>query len=244
MQHVVIAGAGVIGLSTSYYLAKNFGVRSTVVDPTGRIAPAASGKAGGFLALDWNDWSPVGPLARRSFALHQELANTLGADKIEYRRLTCAAISVNPALASKPAGKKLTGIEWVEDDTGSVQGMRSLGDESTIAQVHPRLLCENLWTVVSTPKDEGGVGSTLLKGRVVSPAYENDKLIGAKLEDGTTVEADAILFACGPWDINVMQGVKYHSVVIPTPRVLSQSVFFSGCGDPGTFEKTPSYYCM
>lgn len=34
-KHVVIAGAGVIGLSTSYYLAKNFNMRTTVVDPTG-----------------------------------------------------------------------------------------------------------------------------------------------------------------------------------------------------------------
>jgi hypothetical protein len=35
------------------------------------------GKAGGFLALDWNDASPVGPLARTSYALHQQLAQTL-----------------------------------------------------------------------------------------------------------------------------------------------------------------------
>jgi glycine/D-amino acid oxidase-like deaminating enzyme len=153
-QHVVVAGAGVIGLSTSYYLATNFGIHTTVVDPTGQVASAASGKAGGFLALDWNDWSPVGQLARRSFSLHQELADTLGADNIQYRRLTCAAISVNPALSGRPSGKKLTGIEWIKED--EVQGMRGLGDESTIAQVHPKLLCENLWKIASTPQNEGG----------------------------------------------------------------------------------------
>ena len=48
---VVIAGGGVIGTSTAYYLAKNHGIKSILVDPTGTIAPAASGKAGGFLAL-------------------------------------------------------------------------------------------------------------------------------------------------------------------------------------------------
>jgi len=244
-QHVVIAGAGVIGLSTSYYLAKNFGIRTTVVDPTGTVAPAASGKAGGFLALDWNDWTQVGPLARRSFTLHQELAHTIGADKIQYRRLTCAAISVNPALSARPSGKKLSGVEWAQDEgIGSLLGMRSLGDESTIAQVHPKLLCENLWKAASTPAEEGGVGSTLLKGRVVSPVYDDGSLIGAKLEDGTILEADAVLFACGPWDINVMSGVKYHSVVIPTPRVLSQSVFFDGCGDPEVYPRPDSTaYC-
>ena len=44
--------------------------------------PAAS-------ALDWNDGAPVGPLARKSFALHAELAETFGASNIDYRRL-CA----------------------------------------------------------------------------------------------------------------------------------------------------------
>ena len=94
-KHAVIAGAGVMGITTAYYLAKEFGISSTLVDVSGKVAPAASGKAGGFLALDWNDYSSVGPLARRSFELHQELADELGAKKIQYRRLTCAAISVD-----------------------------------------------------------------------------------------------------------------------------------------------------
>jgi glycine/D-amino acid oxidase-like deaminating enzyme len=74
-NHVIIVGAGVrvVGTSTAYYLAERFGIASTLIDPSGTIAPAASGKAGGFLALDWNDGSPIGPLTRRSFALHQEL---------------------------------------------------------------------------------------------------------------------------------------------------------------------------
>jgi prevent-host-death family protein len=38
------------------------------------VACAAPGKSGGFLALDWCDGSPLGPLARASLALHAELA--------------------------------------------------------------------------------------------------------------------------------------------------------------------------
>lgn len=44
------------------------------------VPQTRAGKAGGFLALDWNDSSPVGPLARLSYALHQELAKSLGED--------------------------------------------------------------------------------------------------------------------------------------------------------------------
>ena len=43
-----------------------------------------TGKAGGFLAVDWCDGSPVGDLARLSYKLHRELPSDLG-DDIGYR---------------------------------------------------------------------------------------------------------------------------------------------------------------
>jgi glycine/D-amino acid oxidase-like deaminating enzyme len=177
-KHVVIADAGVIGTSTAYYLAQNHGISSTLIDPTGQIAPAASGKAGGFLALDWNDHSCVGALARRSFHLHQELADTLGADTIQYRRLTCAAIQVDPdsgknVNVKRPKGKKVEGIEWGQ---GAVLGVQSLGNEETVAQVHPKLLCQRLWEQTSKPISEGGVGSELKEGKVVELAMKQENL--------------------------------------------------------------------
>lgn len=79
---VVICGGGVIGTAIAYYLAKK-GVKSTVVDRSG-IAAAASGRAGGFLALDWNDSSALGALARLSFKLHAGLEEELEAP-LDYR---------------------------------------------------------------------------------------------------------------------------------------------------------------
>jgi glycine/D-amino acid oxidase-like deaminating enzyme len=245
-KHVVIAGAGIIGTSTAYYLAKNHGIRCTVVDPTGTIAPAASGKAGGFLALDWNDDSPTEQLTRRSFQLHSELANddSLGADSIQYRRLTCVTISVGDSSnKQKPSGKKLNGIEWAANNNDTSIGVRSLGDESTIAQVHPKLLCQRLWEEATTLI----VGSELRKGKVVGAVDNNgdtNNKCGAKLDDGSIIECDAVLFACGPWTTNIMKGVKYHSAVVPTSRVLSQCVFFSGFGDPEVYVRPDSTaYC-
>lgn len=73
-----------MGASVAYFLARR-GVAVTVVERTG-VACAASGKSGGFLALDWCDGTPLGPLARASFALHAELAKELETD-YGYRRM-------------------------------------------------------------------------------------------------------------------------------------------------------------
>ena len=241
---VLIAGAGVIGTSTAYYLAKNFNIKSILVDITGQVAPAASGKAGGFLALDWNDHTPpLGRLARRSFALHEELAKEFGADKIMYRRLTCASISVDPSRRmAKPGGKKLAGVDWAQDDESDdpVLGMQSLGDEDTIAQVHPKMLCDALFE-----EAKKAAGCEIIKGEVDVPLYDDDKLVGMKLKDGTEISGDALLYACGPWTKQgTMLGVKYHSVHIPTERVLDQAVFFSGCGDPEVYPRPDkTAYC-
>ena len=40
----------------------------------------SSAHAGGFLALDWNDASRLGPLARLSYQLHAGLEAELGID--------------------------------------------------------------------------------------------------------------------------------------------------------------------
>ena len=83
-MHVLICGGGVIGASVAYFLSLR-GVKATVIESTG-LACAASGKSGGFLARDWCDGTPLAPLARRSFALHAELAER-SAEDWGYRRL-------------------------------------------------------------------------------------------------------------------------------------------------------------
>ena len=78
-----------IGACIAYFLARR-GVDVTVVERTG-VACAASGKAGGFLALDWCAGSPLDALARRSFTLHAELAREMDGDWAYQRRTPTAA---------------------------------------------------------------------------------------------------------------------------------------------------------
>lgn len=79
MPDTVVLGAGIIGLSTAYYLAKlskESAEEHTIhlVEPCPQLFSSASGKAGGFLAKDW--FNPtMAPLGELSFRLHQDLAD-------------------------------------------------------------------------------------------------------------------------------------------------------------------------
>ncbi|WP_245286786.1 hypothetical protein [Bradyrhizobium sp. ARR65] len=57
-----------------------------VVERT-EVAAAASGKAGGFLALDWCGGNPLDALARRSFQLHAAMSREFAGDW-GYQRMT------------------------------------------------------------------------------------------------------------------------------------------------------------
>ena len=77
-MRVLILGGGAIGVSIAYHLAVR-GADVIVIERRS-VACAASGKSGGFLAMDWCDGTPLMHLARRSFALHAELSEKLGGD--------------------------------------------------------------------------------------------------------------------------------------------------------------------
>ena len=126
MMHVVICGGGVIGAATAYFLSRR-GVKATIIERTG-LACAASGKAGGFLALDWCDRTALQSLARRSFALHGELPQRIGGDW-GYRRLTTYGGSVGVRASGTAVD-----LPWLSD---SVAIERRLGSTDTTAQVHP-----------------------------------------------------------------------------------------------------------
>lgn len=104
----------------------------TVVENT-EVAAAASGKAGGFLALDWCVGTPLDPLARRSFQLHADLPQEI-ADDWGYRPMTAYGGFV--VSQSDPRSQKPSELDWLSN--GVVIASRLSTTEST-AIVHPRM---------------------------------------------------------------------------------------------------------
>src|ERR1051325_10570149 len=106
-MHVVICGGGVIGACTAYFLARR-GIDVTVIERA-QVASSASGKAGGFLALDWCAGSPLDALARRSFALHAQLHAEIG--DWSYQRVSAYSGMVAPEGDEAP--RAAASLKWL-----------------------------------------------------------------------------------------------------------------------------------
>ncbi len=208
-MRVVICGGGAIGAAIAYYASQR-GIEAIVVERTG-VACAASGKSGGFLALDWCDGSALGPLARRSFQLHGELA-AAGEGAWDYRRLETLGV-VASARRDLSRHRQSESPGWLAEGA-AVHGR--LGEPESTAQVHPAKFTQGLMAAARRR------GAELRAGVVTGLASTADgSAVTGAIVDGETVPADAVVVAMGPWSVlacawlplPAVGGLKGHSLV-------------------------------
>ncbi|XP_008809587.3 putative oxidoreductase TDA3 [Phoenix dactylifera] len=249
-KRVVVCGGGVIGACTAYFLAKNGAAQVTVVEKSA-VACAASGKAGGFLALDWCDGGPLSALARASFHLHRSLSLLLdGPNAYGYRPLDTLSVPLLPAgssSATAAAGASPLLPTWV--DGGTARPPRTLGTVETTAQVHPQLFTR---TLLAAAAAEHGVEVVI--GEAERVEVEGGRAVAVVLkEGGRAIAADAVVLALGPWSdrfplvsslFNV-SGRKAHSIVLrpkDPAAITPHALFLSYQPSPGSKLLDPEVY--
>jgi glycine/D-amino acid oxidase-like deaminating enzyme len=187
-MRAAICGGGVIGACTAYFLSRR-GVDVTVIEGT-KVAAAASGKAGGFLALDWCAGTPLDTLARRSFRLHAALATEIAGDW-GYRGMTAFSgfvVSDSDARRREPSQ-----LNWLSD--GVLVASR-LSTPDTTAIVHPFKFTSAIMQAAQKH------GATLRQGRVTGIVGDTQETTTRGVEvDGRVLETDAIVIAMGPWSL-------------------------------------------
>ncbi|CAD5179957.1 unnamed protein product [Musa acuminata subsp. malaccensis] len=248
-KRVVVCGGGVIGACTAYFLATKGTARVTVVEKSA-VACAASGKAGGFLALDWCDGSPLGGLARASFHLHRSLAAALdGPTNYGYRPLDTLSLSLLPDASSAAAARASPSLPpWV--DGPAARPPRTIGTTDTTAQVHPQLFTR---TLLSAAAAEHGVEVVI--GELDRVEVEDGRAVGVALKGGggPFIQADAVVLALGPWSnrspivsslFNV-SSLKAHSIVLrpKSPAAITpHALFLTYQPAPGAKTLDPEVY--
>ena len=215
-MRVLICGGGVIGAAIAYFLSLR-SVEAVVIERTG-LACAASGKSGGFLALDWCDGSPLEALARRSFALHAALPEQIGGDW-GYRRMT----TYSGFTRAGAHGSRKTQLGWLSDN---VSLDRRLGATDTTAQVDPRAFTTAMMRAAETR------GARLQRGRVTG-IVRGPTAAGVEL-DGEIIKGDAVVIAMGPWSMLAarwlplpgVSGLKGHSLIFETGNEIPPEAIF------------------
>jgi len=236
-MRVLICGGGVIGASIAYFLSRR-DVPATVIERCG-VACAASGKSGGFLALDWCDGSPLSALARRSFALHAQLAEEIE-DDWGYRRLTTYG-GVAGRRNRHAGGGEGFDLTWLSTDARVTQ---QLGSPETTAQVHPARFTEAMMRAAQAN------GAELRLGRVTDLVRRDDRGVVGVAVDGEALLGDAVVIAMGPWSIlatawlklPAIYGLKGHSIVFRTGSKVPAEALFCDYREPGGAVQTPELF--
>jgi glycine/D-amino acid oxidase-like deaminating enzyme len=153
---VLIVGGGMWGAATSFYLAREHAVKSVVLELESP-ACAASGKAGGFLALDWTDSQPRNAIVRPSFRLHEQLAAEFGHETVQFRKLPAYQVIGDRRHATEQLAHEDGGVSWLN---GRQFGSDEISPAKSSAQVHPQLLTEQLLRKAFQTS-----GSTVLRAR-------------------------------------------------------------------------------
>jgi glycine/D-amino acid oxidase-like deaminating enzyme len=185
----LICGGGVVGAAIAYFLSSR-GAEAIVIERT-EVACAASGKSGGFLALDWCDGTALEALARRSFALHARLPEEIGGDW-GYRTLDTFGGVIGPGRNHRSSAQP-DSVSWVSD---RVTISSRLGSRESTAQVDPARFTRALMRAAERHGAELRIGqvSGVLRGR------NGDSVVGVKV-GGEELFGDAVVIAMGLWSI-------------------------------------------
>ncbi len=237
-MRVVICGGGVIGAATAYFLSRR-NVEVIVVERTG-IACAASGKSGGFLAYDWCDGSALGPLARRSFDLHAELAPATGADW-GYRRLDTLGVAAS-ARGSLGGHDVCDPPDWLAN---SAAVHARLGSTETTGQVDPARFTHALMRAAMDN------GAHMHIGRITGVTLDADGSTATGVDvNGQAMHADAVVIAMGPWSVLAcdwlpippVYGLMGHSVVFRPASPASPHALFVDLQDKNGATHAPEVF--
>ncbi|KAJ3125901.1 hypothetical protein HK100_010538 [Physocladia obscura] len=204
-KQVVVLGGGITGVCAAYYLRQKLQQLDsvTIVDSEGIVGACASGRAGGFLARDWDATA----LGRVSFQLHAQLAHDLdGAHRWLFRHVDTFNHIGSPADTAQVHPKLFC------------DALFALSDASF---VHAAVL-----DLVTCPMQKRVTG---VRVALKSKNPKSNSGVDSNLENIIVLPATHVVIALGPWcdpivrlkwaiPIRPVHTQKGHSIILrPTP---------------------------
>ncbi|HEY7018547.1 MAG TPA: FAD-dependent oxidoreductase [Gaiellaceae bacterium] len=188
MARVVVAGAGAIGASVAYHLAL-LGARDVVLADRGRVAGGATAKAMGGVRQQFSTAAEV-RLAQASIRFFEELGSPLF-DQVGYLFLATTEEGAE-ALEERRELQEQLGVPVERVDPSYVEGLRT-------DDVLDAVVCST----------DGTADPPAVTRELVRRATK----LGVEVREGSdaaSLEADALVIACGPWsaELGAARGVE------------------------------------
>jgi glycine/D-amino acid oxidase-like deaminating enzyme len=198
VARIVVAGAGATGASVAYHLA-SLGAREVILADRGRVAGGATAKAMGGVRQQFSTAAEV-RLAQASIRFFEELGPPLF-DQVGY--LFVATTEEGLAeLEERRAIQEELGVPVETADPSQVEGLRA--DDLAGAVV-----C----------RTDGTADPPAVTHELVRRATK----LGVQIREGvdaTTLDADTLVIACGPWSAQVGERLGLELPVRPLVRQL------------------------
>jgi|TARA_B100001964_G_scaffold209388_1_gene242835 glycine oxidase len=236
---VAIVGGGVVGCATAYFLTRD-GYSVTLIERNS-VASHASGFAYGGLSpiVGIIEDDPVLPLSEASDALHSELAERLPAEsgvEYEYRTKTSLTLASDPAQVDELREahdwlKLHYKSEVVWHDEASLHALEPRVGPSVTAglladrsgEVEPYRFTLALWQAAER------AGAQMRNAEVVGVTRVAGNVSALCLSNGEEIEADAFVFAAGPW---MGKATEWLGIDMPISPLKGQILRLKAPGDP------------
>jgi len=231
-DHVVVVGAGAFGGWTALALLRA-GMRVTLVDAWGAgHSRASSGGETRVIRAAYNGVPVYSEMAARAFVLWRE-AERKWNRQVLFRTGALWMFASDDAYVRRsiePMKAVGLSVEQLSPDEAarrypqmSFRDVRTVFLEPEAGFITARAACE---LVRETFVREGG---QYRQGWARPGTAAGGRLPGVRLADGSTLDADRVVFACGPWMAQVLPDVVGRRIV-PT----RQEVFFFGTPEGDT----------
>jgi len=210
---VLIIGAGVIGCAAAYFLGKEHGLRCLVVERNAIGSEASGGAAGELSPFDRLKGSAATSQAYLDFCqdgvrAHREAYPALAEESgIDYRlrrmRMVRPAFDVAEveAMQAEVSAQRAIGApaEWL-DGPAAQDAAPWLPPHVLGACYNPdEAQLETYLFALALAQAAERFGATIVSGEAVGLERRGQRATGARLADGRTVEAGAVILATGPW---------------------------------------------
>lgn len=229
----VVIGGGIQATSVAFHISQSKhlpdGSSVTILEAQ-KLANAASGKGGGFMARSWGDGSPTQTLHELAFDMYEELCPMLGVQS--YRKLPVLSVSPGPTAKSRQDNKSknpsISDIvpNWLDGSVGRLAPM-GFGDDT--AQVTPREVVERMIEFAAIDVVLGKCVGVDAEVKGEAKAVTGVKYVDKETGEERVLPASDVVVSAGPWSCNAehwfdgavslpMDGVKSTSIVWRPPR--------------------------